>query len=200
MKTKEFDEAIQFYNNSIKLDSDEPTTYCNRALAFIKIKKYENALSDCNKAIELKQDYSKAYYRRAVCFMGLQKFQESLNDLLFVLIGAPSSPEVTEELKTLKEKWMQNVPKENWVKIENDINDKVEMAKDPKKKDELMKNLIKTEKEKISQKKESENIKSTQTSQNAQPTSNFKKIKIVEDVVEDKTNISPELSINIIFI
>ena len=102
MKTKEFDEAIQFYNNSIKLDPDEPTTYCNRALAYVKIKKFENALTDCNKAIELKRDYSKAYYRRAVCLMGVQKFQESLDDLLFVLIGAPSSPEVTEELKNLR--------------------------------------------------------------------------------------------------
>jgi hypothetical protein len=38
MKTKEFDEAIKHYNNSIRLNHTEPTTYCNRALALIKLK------------------------------------------------------------------------------------------------------------------------------------------------------------------
>ena len=36
MKTKDFDEAINHYNNSIRLNPTEPTTFCNRALAFIK--------------------------------------------------------------------------------------------------------------------------------------------------------------------
>lgn len=38
MKTKEYDEAIRYYNVSVKYDENEPTTYCNRALAFIRIK------------------------------------------------------------------------------------------------------------------------------------------------------------------
>lgn len=38
MKTKEFEEAIKHYDNSIRLNSSEPTTYCNRALALIKTK------------------------------------------------------------------------------------------------------------------------------------------------------------------
>lgn len=38
MKTKEFEEAIKHYNNSIRLNPTEPTTYCNRALALIKTK------------------------------------------------------------------------------------------------------------------------------------------------------------------
>ncbi len=38
MKTKEFEEAIKHYNNSIKNNPNEPTTYCNRALAYLKTK------------------------------------------------------------------------------------------------------------------------------------------------------------------
>mgnify|MGYP000506771745 CR=1 FL=1 len=38
MKTKEFDEAINHYNKSIELNSEEATTYCNRALALIRLK------------------------------------------------------------------------------------------------------------------------------------------------------------------
>jgi lipoprotein NlpI len=38
MKTKEFDEAVKYYNNSLRIDPEEPTTYCNRALAFFRLK------------------------------------------------------------------------------------------------------------------------------------------------------------------
>lgn len=38
MKTKEFEDAIKHYNNSIWLNSSEPTTYCNRALALTRLK------------------------------------------------------------------------------------------------------------------------------------------------------------------
>lgn len=192
MKTKEFDEAIHHYNKSIELDPEEPTTYCNRALAFIKRKQFQKGLEDCDKSIALKNDYSKAYYRRAVCSMGLNNFVESLNDLLYVLAGAPSSPEVVEELKNLKEKWSAIVNKEQWNKIEEDIDSKVAQAKDPKKRDEILKILKKaeTERGKNSEKSFDNKQSSTHTKQN----SSFKKIKIVEEVIEDINTITPELS------
>ena len=42
MKTKEYDVAINHYNNSIMLNDKEATTYCNRALAYIKLKSNKN--------------------------------------------------------------------------------------------------------------------------------------------------------------
>lgn len=39
MKTKDFNDAVKHYTSSIKLDPIESTTYCNRALAYIKIKR-----------------------------------------------------------------------------------------------------------------------------------------------------------------
>ena len=54
MKTKEYDEAIKHYTKSIRLDDFEPTTYANRALAYIKNTEYGKGLEDCNKAIDLK--------------------------------------------------------------------------------------------------------------------------------------------------
>jgi hypothetical protein len=38
MKSKDFNEAIKYYTNSIKLDSSMYQSYGNRALALIKIK------------------------------------------------------------------------------------------------------------------------------------------------------------------
>ena len=191
MKTKEYDEAIQYYNNSIKLDPEEATSYCNRALAYIKRMHYEKGLQDCNKAIEIKRDYSKAYYRRAVCLLGLQKFEESFEDLLFVLAGAPSSPEVIEELRNLKEKWCTKVGREQWAKIEVELDEKVDRAKDIKRKDAILKQTID---------KESQRVNSKAMSNEDLKNNSFKKIKIVEDVLEDKNSISGELSKNKIFI
>ena len=36
MKSKDFNEAIAFYNKSIELDNKQSATFCNRALAFLK--------------------------------------------------------------------------------------------------------------------------------------------------------------------
>ena len=38
MKTKDFDDAIRHYDQSIDLNPTEATTYCNRAFALIKSK------------------------------------------------------------------------------------------------------------------------------------------------------------------
>jgi tetratricopeptide (TPR) repeat protein len=39
MKTKEYDEAVKFYTSSIKYDPSEAATYCNRALAYLKVQR-----------------------------------------------------------------------------------------------------------------------------------------------------------------
>ena len=74
MKTKEYHDAVIYYTNSIDIYEYEPTTYCNRALAYIQLKQYNKALDDCDKAIALKADYVKAYYRRYLCLSSLNKY------------------------------------------------------------------------------------------------------------------------------
>ena len=105
MKTKEYDEAIKHYTKSIRLDDFEPTTYANRALAYIKNTEYGKGLEDCNRAIDLKNDYIKAYYRRGICYMGIKKFKEGMYDFLYVLNDNPSNSELLNKIEELKKKW-----------------------------------------------------------------------------------------------
>ena len=105
MKTKEYDEAIRHYTKSIRLDDFEPTTYANRALAYIKNTEYGKGLEDCNKAIDLKNDYIKAYYRRGICYTGLKKFKEGMYDFLYVLNDNPSNSDILIKIEELKSKW-----------------------------------------------------------------------------------------------
>ena len=105
MKTKEYEEAIKHYTKSIRLDDFEPTTYANRALAYIKNTEYGKGLEDCNKAIDLKNDYIKAYYRRGICYTGLKKFKEGMYDFLYVLNDNPSNSDILNKIEELKSKW-----------------------------------------------------------------------------------------------
>jgi len=105
MKTKEYDEAIKHYTKSIRLDEFEPTTYANRALAYIKNTEYSKGLEDCNKAIDLKNDYIKAYYRRGICYMGVKKFKEGMLDFLYVLNDNPSNSDILNKIEELNKKW-----------------------------------------------------------------------------------------------
>jgi hypothetical protein len=71
MKKKEFDKALTYYNKSIEKNSEDPTTYFDRALTFIKLKgkflneiftyiiKYESIKFNIN------------IYRLRKCFKGL---------------------------------------------------------------------------------------------------------------------------------
>ena len=105
MKTKEYEEAIKHYTKSIRLDDFEPTTYANRALAYIKNTEYGKGLEDCNRAIDLKNDYIKAYYRRGICYTGLKKFKEGMYDFLLVLNDNPSNNDILNKIEELKNKW-----------------------------------------------------------------------------------------------
>ena len=105
MKTKEYDEAIKHYTKSIRLDEFEPTTYANRALAYIKNTEYSKGLEDCNRAIDLKNDYIKAYYRRGICYMGVKKFREGMLDFLYVLNDNPSNSDIMNKIEELNKKW-----------------------------------------------------------------------------------------------
>ena len=105
MKTKEYDEAIKHYTKSIRLDEFEPTTYANRAQAYIKNTEYSKGLEDCNRAIDLKNDYIKAYYRRGICYMGVKKFKEGMLDFLYVLNDNPSNSDILKKIEELNKKW-----------------------------------------------------------------------------------------------
>lgn len=180
MKTKEYDEAIKYYTNSINIYEYEPTTYCNRALAYIRNMQFSKALEDCNKAIGLKKDYIKAYYRRSICYTNLNDFSMGLEDLLLVLNDNPESKDINAELDKLYQKWKKYVGDDKWNTIKGDVDAKIQLALKGQykkgveiKKEEDTKEFVKVNiiEEKIEEPKKEEK----------KPKEGFKKIKIEED-------------------
>ena len=209
MKTKEYDEAIKHYTKSIRLDEFEPTTYANRALAYIKNTEYGKGLEDCNRAIDLKNDYIKAYYRRGICNMGVKKFKEGMYDFLYVLNDNPSNSDILNKIEELKNKWKDfnrdeyseylkkmnislNRAKEGKYIGEGNITYKGDKGKEGFTKVQIIEDTIEDKKEKneketiVENKRKEENDKKEDNKEDAkeekkETSGGFKKIQIVEE-------------------
>ena len=203
MKTKEYDEAIKHYTKSIRLDEFEPTTYANRALAYIKNTEYGKGLEDCNRAIDLKNDYVKAYYRRGICNMGVKKFKEGMYDFLYVLNDNPSNNDILNKIEELKNKWKDfnrdeyseylkkmnvslNRAKEGKYIGEGNITFKGEKGKEGFTKVQIIEDTVEDKKENIKDKKmedKKEEVKEEEDKEQEKKENKggFKKIQIVEE-------------------
>ncbi|XP_076301288.1 spag1 axonemal dynein assembly factor [Lasioglossum baleicum] len=100
-KVGDYEEALEHYNTSIKIDPTL-TTYNNRAITFIKLGRYENALKDCNFVLDADCANIKALLRRAVTLEHLQKSSEALADYEAVLKLEPINPNAIAGVKKLR--------------------------------------------------------------------------------------------------
>jgi serine/threonine-protein phosphatase 5 len=57
--------AIEYYSQAIEKNDTDPSFYCNRAQANIKLEAYGYAVADATKAIELDKNYIKVYLQHA---------------------------------------------------------------------------------------------------------------------------------------
>jgi tetratricopeptide (TPR) repeat protein len=78
---KRYDEAIETYNEAIRLNSDrdEGTIY-NRGLCYSTMKKYDLALADFNHCLELDPDWAWAFSARANVYLQLKEYDKAIED------------------------------------------------------------------------------------------------------------------------
>lgn len=86
------------YTRSLTLNVDEPFTYANRAMAYIKMKDYRKAIDDANKALELKPGYLKAYHRRGKAYAARNEHELAIKDFQTILESEPENKEVNKDL------------------------------------------------------------------------------------------------------
>ena len=99
MKAKSYDEAITAYSRSLELDPDQPFTYSNRAMTYLKQKQFQLALDDAEKALEMDPKYLKAFHRRAKAHAGLGNYEKAIDDFQMLLEKEPENKELNKELK-----------------------------------------------------------------------------------------------------
>ncbi|KAI9795539.1 MAG: hypothetical protein M1835_005563 [Candelina submexicana] len=82
--------AVDLYTQAIHVNGKDPSFFCNRAQANIKLESYGYAIADASKAIELDPGYVKAYYRRGIANTAILNSRAALKDFKTVVKKAPN--------------------------------------------------------------------------------------------------------------
>ncbi|XP_078038056.1 RNA polymerase II-associated protein spaghetti isoform X2 [Augochlora pura] len=104
VQQQKWTQAIQCYNQAIKVFPYDAVFFSNRALCQLKIDNFHSAESDCSAAVQLDENYTKAYYRRAIARMNLKQNKEARQDLEKILKLEPSNKEAKSLLGQIENK------------------------------------------------------------------------------------------------
>ena len=77
---KEFDEAIENFNQALLLDSGYAEAYNNKGLVYLETNEYDNAINDFTKAIELNPTFLGAYNNRGNAYFKKEALDKALAD------------------------------------------------------------------------------------------------------------------------
>ncbi|KAK7053477.1 Palmitoyl-protein thioesterase 1 [Paramarasmius palmivorus] len=111
--------AIQLYTEAIEKNPNEPTLWCNRAYARMKLEEFGYALSDASQAITLDPSYAKAYYRRATCYLQILKHASAIGDFKKVLALEPKN-EVVRGQMVSTQKLLRRIEFEKAIEMEEE--------------------------------------------------------------------------------
>ncbi|KAJ0976054.1 hypothetical protein J5N97_018019 [Dioscorea zingiberensis] len=90
-KEKQWQKAINFYSDAIKLNGKNATYFSNRAAAFLELGSYLQAEADCSAAINLDKKNVKAYLRRGTAREMLGYYKEAIEDFKYALVLEPTN-------------------------------------------------------------------------------------------------------------
>ncbi|XAR53051.1 Amidase [Bertholletia excelsa] len=90
-KGRQWNKAVSYYTEAIKLNETNATYYCNRAAAYLELGCFREAEEDCNKAISLDKKNVKAYLRRGTARESLLFYKEAHLDFKHALVLEPQN-------------------------------------------------------------------------------------------------------------
>jgi small glutamine-rich tetratricopeptide repeat-containing protein alpha len=107
INSKDFETAIKYYDEALKLSSDGPNShvyYSNRAAAYCHLNNYQSAVDDCLSCLALSPDYVKAYSRLGLAYFFLEKYQDAVDAYERALEIEPDNKQTVDSLKQAKNK------------------------------------------------------------------------------------------------
>ncbi|WRX14119.1 Tetratricopeptide repeat 1 - like 5 [Theobroma cacao] len=90
-KGMQWNKAVSYYSEAIKLNGTTATYYNNRAAAYLELGCFQQAEEDCSKAISLDKKNVKAYLRRGTARESLLCYKEALEDFKHALVLEPQN-------------------------------------------------------------------------------------------------------------
>ncbi|MCT7951095.1 tetratricopeptide repeat protein [Ancylothrix sp. C2] len=77
--------AIQYFNQALKINSQDSIIYYNRGLAYFKLGKNKEALADLTKAIKINPNYIEALLARGDLYRKLPSYQQAIEEYTKVI-------------------------------------------------------------------------------------------------------------------
>jgi small glutamine-rich tetratricopeptide repeat-containing protein alpha len=103
VKASKFNEAIEKYNQAIKLNRD-PVYFCNRAAAYCRLEQYDLAIQDCRTALALDEKYAKAYGRMGLALSCQNRYDAAIEAYKKALEIDPNNDSYKSNLAIAEEK------------------------------------------------------------------------------------------------
>lgn len=101
-KDKQWQKAVGFYTEAIKLSGNNATYYSNRAAAYLEMGSFLQAEADCTKAINLDKKNVKAYLRRGTAREMLGYYKDAIEDFRYALVLEPTNKRASLSADRLK--------------------------------------------------------------------------------------------------
>lgn len=102
-----FEGAIKFYTDAIKVDPKNHVLYSNRSAAYCKAGKYREALEDAEQTVEIKSDWAKGYSRKGAALAYLKRYDDALNAYTEGLKYDPNNQQLKEGINEVKAQMSQ---------------------------------------------------------------------------------------------
>ncbi|OAY46519.1 outer envelope protein 64, chloroplastic [Manihot esculenta] len=90
-KDKQWQKAVSYYTEAIRLSGKNATYYSNRAAAYLELGSFIQAEADCTEAINLDKKNVKAYFRRGTAREMLGYYKEAIEDFKYALVLEPTN-------------------------------------------------------------------------------------------------------------
>lgn len=101
-KGKQWNKAVNYYSEALKLNRKNATYFCNRAAAYLELGLFQQAEDDCSQAISLDKKNVKAYLRRGTARELLLFYKEAAQDFKHALVLEPQNKAALIAEKRLK--------------------------------------------------------------------------------------------------
>ncbi|KAI5660282.1 hypothetical protein M9H77_29075 [Catharanthus roseus] len=101
-KDKQWQKAIGFYTEAIKINGNNATYYSNRAAAYLELGSFLQAEADCTKAIDLDKKNVKSYLRRGTAREMLGYYKEAIEDFRYALVLEPNNKRAAQSAERLR--------------------------------------------------------------------------------------------------
>jgi tetratricopeptide (TPR) repeat protein len=95
-KNLQYNQAIDYFNDAVALDSSYADTYYNRGICYTYLLKPNKAVEDYSKAIKLQPKFLAAYQERASIYYVVGEYNLGIKDINFALQLDPKKQNIIE--------------------------------------------------------------------------------------------------------